>query len=339
MDALSGSEGTLSAISSLTPENFCVFVNSANSSEEYVPSKRQKISGLGEKRDAGRQNEDGSTKQTPCSIDCLDGEALRLSMSEDVYEPRPFLISHDQYENVEKVRIGSHLSDMILSLLNAVKASPIVSSALSFFEICGRLNLENAAIEKQFVQKDQLRKIHEKYMKNERELFLEEYINYCGPFKSARHALSSLAALYLRHGGHPSTPDSRNKERIPCMLSEVDILSLLWTMESFESTKRSSPTLVLGQYTRHIVAFDESLALRMRSSWRKSFQLLRATAVESQRHLLHHYDWKISLSEAEIFEAEKILFMGKNLESSLVGQADKVCTGIEEYATSFIQSL
>lgn len=109
-----------------------------------------------------------------------------------------------------------------------------------------------------------------------------------------RWTLASLLALYIRTGR--------------TTLDHEDLLAMLWTMESWADARRSPATTVLGDYVRHIAAFDNDLARSMCVSWEDSFVALRKKVVDCQRAFLADVQWKVGLDDNEILSAYQVLF-------------------------------
>jgi hypothetical protein len=99
-----------------------------------------------------------------------------------------------------------------------------------------------------------------------------------------RWTLASMLALHLR-SARPGA-------------DEPALLAALWTLESWWDAWRSPATTVLGDYVRHMAAFDHARAVRMSASWRAEFVELRAAVVGAQRALLAGVRWRLTLDPA-----------------------------------------
>jgi hypothetical protein len=91
-------------------------------------------------------------------------------------------------------------------------------------------------------------------------------------------------------------------------VSEESLLAMLWTMESWSDARRSPATLVLGDYVKHLAAFDPDRAESMSATWRECFCALRASVVEAQIELLQNLEWNARLSDGAILHCHKLLF-------------------------------
>jgi len=111
---------------------------------------------------------------------------------------------------------------------------------------------------------------------------------------SLRWTLSAMLALFLRS----NAPTVR----------EEGLLAILWTMESWSDARRSPATLVLGDYIKHLAAFDPDRADSMSATWNASFCALRAAVVEAQIQLLKNLEWNVRLSDGDILHCHKLLF-------------------------------
>jgi hypothetical protein len=126
-----------------------------------------------------------------------------------------------------------------------------------------------------------------------------------------RWTLSAMLALFLRSNA-PT-------------VSEESLLAMLWTMESWSDARRSPVTLVLGDYLKHMAAFDPARAASMSATWQLSFCALRSAVVESQIELLQNLEWNVRLSDGAILHCHRLLFgalpCAQNNESSTAAVA------------------
>ncbi|KAL4521466.1 hypothetical protein Ndes2437B_g07950 [Nannochloris sp. 'desiccata'] len=111
---------------------------------------------------------------------------------------------------------------------------------------------------------------------------------------SLRWTLSAMLALFLRSNA-PT-------------VCEESLLAILWTMESWSDARRSPATLVLGDYIKHLAAFDPDRAESMSVTWRASFCALRSAVVEAQIELLQNLEWSVRLTDGAILHCHKLLF-------------------------------
>lgn len=114
------------------------------------------------------------------------------------------------------------------------------------------------------------------------------------PRGSLQTTLASMLTLFLRSG----------KDTV----REEDLLAMLWVMESWDDAHRSPATVVLGDYIRHLAAFDPARADTMTASWEKSFTQLRAGVVDAQLRLLQAVNWSLGLTGAAVAESYQLLF-------------------------------
>lgn len=92
--------------------------------------------------------------------------------------------------------------------------------------------------------------------------------------------------------------------------TEEILISILWIMESWSDAHRSSATMVLGDYLRHLAAFDAHRARTMSANWRESFCAMRADVVEAQAEVLSGLDWDVTMSDETILISQRLLFEG-----------------------------
>ena len=83
---------------------------------------------------------------------------------------------------------------------------------------------------------------------------------------------------------------------------------MLWIVESWEDARRSPVTLVLGDYLKHLAAFDPERAQSMSSTWRESFCALRSAVVDAQLDLLKALDWNARMDGGAVLLSYRMLF-------------------------------
>jgi hypothetical protein len=138
-----------------------------------------------------------------------------------------------------------------------------------------------------------------------------------------RWTLSAMLALYLRSNA-PT-------------VSEESLLATLWTMESVSDARRSPATLVLGEYLKHLAAFDTERAEKMSATWRESFCALRTAVVEAQIELLQNLEWSVRLTDGAILHCHKLLFGAlpvQNVEGSSTAAVAAAAAAAEAEAWS-----
>jgi hypothetical protein len=101
--------------------------------------------------------------------------------------------------------------------------------------------------------------------------------------RGLRWTLAALLALHLRTEGTGAAP------------REEALLAALWTLESFDDLGRSTATPVLGDYLRHLAAYDAPRAAGMAAQWRDAFTALRVRVAGAQRALLAACGWRVRL--------------------------------------------
>jgi hypothetical protein len=116
--------------------------------------------------------------------------------------------------------------------------------------------------------------------------------------RGLRWTLAALLALHLRtEGGTGAAP------------SEEALLAALWTLESFDDLARSTATPTLGDYLRHLAAYDAARAAGMAAQWCDAFTALRGRVAGAQRALLAACGWRVRLGWArDLLPCYAVLF-------------------------------
>lgn len=116
------------------------------------------------------------------------------------------------------------------------------------------------------------------------------------PVSDLKWTISGMLAYFLESGVSAAT--------------EEILIAILWIMESWSDAHRSSATTVLGDYLRHLAAFDAHRARTMSANWRESFCAMRADVVEAQAEILNGLIWDVSMKDETILFSQQLLFEG-----------------------------
>ena len=141
--------------------------------------------------------------------------------------------------------------------------------------------------------------------------------------------LSGMLAYFLRSGIVAAT--------------EEHLIAILWLMESWSDAHRSYATQVLGDYLKHLAAFDVDRARSMSATWRESFCTMRADVVDAQTEILNGMQWDVSFNDETIQFSQQMLFGSPTAPSNdaraiYIPQVISMCQRITEQAARIVYS-
>lgn len=199
------------------------------------------------------------------------------------------------------------LSEAILCFVKLLRSSSIVQSAMAFFEFA-RFAPTSPSLFRTALSTDDC------------SLSTRDDLQSHRVFHSGKHAIAYASVLFVRCFFALSNRERNSSPSASRLLSEHGLLAMLWIAESFLDTRKSSSTLVLGQYTRHLAGFDQSRAEWMRRSWPERFSELRRDVVSAQRGVLEATGWNVMVEQQEFERAHRVLFDGNSLHNVVMNQ-------------------